>query len=239
MSPVTAAPAAEFVSIAGVELEVLRRGAGRPLLLAPRLPERRSAGAVPRAARRGTRRSSRRRIPASATRRARTTSTRSTTSSTSISTCSRRCRTSKVTLVGLSFGGWLAAEIAVKCGHRIDRLVLVDALGIKVSDRETPDILDVFNTSPAGGAAAELARSQPVGAGLRRDVGRGARRPRAQLGVALSLRVASVHVQPAAQALAAPHRRADARAVGRSDGSSSSPPTARRTAGRFPARASS
>jgi pimeloyl-ACP methyl ester carboxylesterase len=54
----------------------------------------------------------------------------------------------KVSLVGLSFGGWLAAEIAVKCGHRLDRLVLVDALGIKLSDRETPDILDVFNTSP-------------------------------------------------------------------------------------------
>ena len=54
----------------------------------------------------------------------------------------------KVALVGLSFGGWLAAEIAVTCCHRIDRLVLVDALGIKISDRETPDILDVFNTSP-------------------------------------------------------------------------------------------
>ena len=54
----------------------------------------------------------------------------------------------KVSLVGLSFGGWLAAEIAVACSHRIDRLVLVDAFGIKISDRETPDILDVFNTSP-------------------------------------------------------------------------------------------
>ncbi len=54
----------------------------------------------------------------------------------------------KVTLVGLSFGGWLAAEVAVKCGHRLDRLVLVDALGIKVGDRETADILDVFNASP-------------------------------------------------------------------------------------------
>ena len=55
----------------------------------------------------------------------------------------------KVTLVGFSFGGWLAAEVAVKCCHRLDRLVLVDALGIKISDRETPDILDVFNTAPA------------------------------------------------------------------------------------------
>src|SRR5881628_1230133 len=53
-----------------------------------------------------------------------------------------------VTLIGLSFGGWLAAELAVKCRHRLDGLVLVDAFGIKISDRETPDILDVFNTSP-------------------------------------------------------------------------------------------
>jgi pimeloyl-ACP methyl ester carboxylesterase len=54
----------------------------------------------------------------------------------------------KVILVGFSFGAWLAAEIAVKCVHRLDKLVLVDAVGIKVSDRETPDILDVFNTAP-------------------------------------------------------------------------------------------
>jgi pimeloyl-ACP methyl ester carboxylesterase len=54
----------------------------------------------------------------------------------------------RVTLVGSSFGGWLAAEIAVTCSHRLDRLVLVDPLGIKVSDRETADILDVFNVSP-------------------------------------------------------------------------------------------
>ena len=53
-----------------------------------------------------------------------------------------------LTLMGLSFGGWLAAEIAVKCPHRLDRLVLVDAFGIKLSGPETPDILDVFNTSP-------------------------------------------------------------------------------------------
>jgi len=54
----------------------------------------------------------------------------------------------KVALVGASFGGWLAAEIAAACPHRLDRLVLVSALGIKLSDRETPDILDIFNTHP-------------------------------------------------------------------------------------------
>lgn len=54
-----------------------------------------------------------------------------------------------VTLVGLSFGGWLAAEMAVACPHRLARLVLVDAVGIKISGPDTPDILDVFNASPA------------------------------------------------------------------------------------------
>jgi pimeloyl-ACP methyl ester carboxylesterase len=54
-----------------------------------------------------------------------------------------------VTLMGLSFGGWLAAEIAAACRHRLDRLILVDAVGIKLGDRETRDIADVFNTSPA------------------------------------------------------------------------------------------
>src|SRR5262245_48860393 len=57
-------------------------------------------------------------------------------------------RDERVSLMGFSFGGWLAAEIAVKAPQRIDRLVLVDPLGIKVSGRDTPDILDVFNVHP-------------------------------------------------------------------------------------------
>src|SRR3954447_1603962 len=54
-----------------------------------------------------------------------------------------------MTLIGCSFGGWLAAEIAVACAHRLDRLVLVDPVGIKVGGREERDIVHVFNTSPA------------------------------------------------------------------------------------------
>jgi pimeloyl-ACP methyl ester carboxylesterase len=54
----------------------------------------------------------------------------------------------KIMLLGFSFGGWLAAEVAAACSHRLDKLVLVDPLGIKVSDRETADILDIFNRSP-------------------------------------------------------------------------------------------
>src|SRR5215472_8896365 len=51
-------------------------------------------------------------------------------------------------LLGFWFGGWLAAEVAVACSHRLDKLVLVDPLGIKISGRETADILDIFNRSP-------------------------------------------------------------------------------------------
>src|SRR5439155_21519678 len=54
----------------------------------------------------------------------------------------------QVTLIGFSFGGWLAAEVAAACSHRLNKLVLVDPVGIKISDRETPDILDIFNRSP-------------------------------------------------------------------------------------------
>lgn len=54
----------------------------------------------------------------------------------------------KVTLMGFSFGGWLAAELATRTCHNIDSLILVDTVGIKISDRETPDIMDVFNTHP-------------------------------------------------------------------------------------------
>jgi pimeloyl-ACP methyl ester carboxylesterase len=54
----------------------------------------------------------------------------------------------KVTLLGFSFGGWLAAEVAAACSHRLDKLVLVDPLGIKISGPDSPDILDIFNRSP-------------------------------------------------------------------------------------------
>lgn len=49
-----------------------------------------------------------------------------------------------VTLVGCSMGGWVAAELAVRNSERLAKLVLVDSLGIKVSDRETRDIADIF-----------------------------------------------------------------------------------------------
>lgn len=53
-----------------------------------------------------------------------------------------------VTLVGTSMGGWIAAEIATKSTARIGRLVLGDTVGIKVSDRLTRDVVDIFATDP-------------------------------------------------------------------------------------------
>jgi pimeloyl-ACP methyl ester carboxylesterase len=54
----------------------------------------------------------------------------------------------RLTMIGFSFGGWIAAEVAV-CGHRkLDRLVLVDPVGVKLGGREERDIVHFFNTAP-------------------------------------------------------------------------------------------
>lgn len=49
-----------------------------------------------------------------------------------------------VVLVGASFGGWIAAEIAVKSTTRLSRLVLANPVGIKIGDRETRDFVDIY-----------------------------------------------------------------------------------------------
>lgn len=55
-----------------------------------------------------------------------------------------------VTLVGVSLGAWIAAEIAVKSTARIAKLVLADAVGIRVHDRDTSDIADIFALTEKG-----------------------------------------------------------------------------------------
>ncbi len=55
----------------------------------------------------------------------------------------------KAVMIGFSFGGWIAAEAAV-CGHpKLDRLVLVDPVGVKLGGRDERDIVHFFNTNPA------------------------------------------------------------------------------------------
>jgi len=46
-------------------------------------------------------------------------------------------------LVGACFGGWIAAEMMVRSTARFSRLVLVDAIGIKIGGREERDIADM------------------------------------------------------------------------------------------------
>jgi pimeloyl-ACP methyl ester carboxylesterase len=59
-------------------------------------------------------------------------------------------------LIGVSFGGWLAAQIAVLAPARIAKVVLVDAAGLR-ADIPTPDI---FTLSPV--QHAELLYHRPV-----------------------------------------------------------------------------
>jgi pimeloyl-ACP methyl ester carboxylesterase len=51
-------------------------------------------------------------------------------------------------VIGVGLGAWIAAEIAVKSTERLSHLVLANAIGIKVGDRETRDIVDIWAIKP-------------------------------------------------------------------------------------------
>jgi pimeloyl-ACP methyl ester carboxylesterase len=55
----------------------------------------------------------------------------------------------QVAVLGLSVGGWLAAELACVCAHKIGALILVDPVGVKLGARDERDITHLFNTPPA------------------------------------------------------------------------------------------
>jgi pimeloyl-ACP methyl ester carboxylesterase len=48
------------------------------------------------------------------------------------------------TVVGSSFGGWIALEMCVRSVERIGRLVLIDTIGVKFGGREQRDIADIY-----------------------------------------------------------------------------------------------
>ena len=54
----------------------------------------------------------------------------------------------EVAVAGFGFGGWIAAELGVAGHPKLQRLILVDAVGIKIGGREDRDIVHVFNTDP-------------------------------------------------------------------------------------------
>ncbi len=49
-----------------------------------------------------------------------------------------------VDVVGHGFGGWVAAEMAVRSHQQIRRLALIDSVGIKISDPTVRDVQDVY-----------------------------------------------------------------------------------------------
>jgi pimeloyl-ACP methyl ester carboxylesterase len=52
-------------------------------------------------------------------------------------------------LVGAGIGGWIAAEMVTKSVERFSHLVLAGAVGVKFTDRETQDFADIFSLPPA------------------------------------------------------------------------------------------
>ena len=50
----------------------------------------------------------------------------------------------KVDLIGCSVGGWIAADMATKTPARVERLVLVGPVGVKVGPPDRLDIPDIF-----------------------------------------------------------------------------------------------
>jgi pimeloyl-ACP methyl ester carboxylesterase len=50
----------------------------------------------------------------------------------------------RVTLVGASIGGWIAAEMATKSPERFDKVALIGAVGVKTGGPKQLDIPDIF-----------------------------------------------------------------------------------------------
>src|SRR5581483_2271015 len=136
----------QTLTVAGVELETLRRGAGAPLLylhgLQPLDPD---AAILDKLARRATV------LAPSAPGfgdSARPEAFDTVYDLLQLYRAVIESLPAPVTVIGHSFGGWLATELAASRARGLERLVLIDALGIKLGARESADILDVFNTRP-------------------------------------------------------------------------------------------
>jgi pimeloyl-ACP methyl ester carboxylesterase len=146
-------------TINGLQIEILSRGNGKPLLfLHPELGLDPTAAIVERLA------SSRRLIAPSHPGFGRSEVTKSLTTVDDLAyfylDLLDELDLRDTALVGVSFGAWIAAEIAIKSTGRLSHLVLADAFGIKVGDRETRDIPDIF--AMVDSQYAELAYADPA-----------------------------------------------------------------------------
>ena len=58
-----------------------------------------------------------------------------------------RCGLGKTDLIGMSVGGWIAAEMATKVPERLSHLVLIGPVGVKTGSVDKLDLPDVFATA--------------------------------------------------------------------------------------------
>src|ERR1700731_1383073 len=137
----------ELVKVGDVELEVERRGAGRPLLLLP--SEEMLEGAAPFAGELARKFSL---IIPSPPGFGRSSRPGWVTTVDDISylylSLLERLDLRDVAGVGCSLGGWIAAEMAVKDQSRIARLALAAPFGIKLGGPVQRDIADIWSLSP-------------------------------------------------------------------------------------------
>jgi pimeloyl-ACP methyl ester carboxylesterase len=67
-------------------------------------------------------------------------------------------------VVGASFGGWIAAEMAIRAPERLGALVLIDAVGIKTTPPDQREIADLFSFTPQALNDLVYKRPPPVAA---------------------------------------------------------------------------
>jgi pimeloyl-ACP methyl ester carboxylesterase len=64
-----------------------------------------------------------------------------------------RLKLGRVPVIGCSFGGWIAAEMAIRDDAGFSHLVLVDPYGVKLGGPTERDIADIWQIGPAKTAA--------------------------------------------------------------------------------------
>ena len=65
-------------------------------------------------------------------------------------------------VAGSSFGGWIAAEMAVRAPEQLGPLVLIDAVGVKTGAPDEREIADIFSMTPQALQAAAYKTPPPL-----------------------------------------------------------------------------
>ncbi|HVA11885.1 MAG TPA: alpha/beta hydrolase [Stellaceae bacterium] len=142
----------ELVAVGDAEIEVLRRGAGQPLLLLPGedMLEADSAFVAGLAERFEV-------VLPSPPGFGRSTRPDWLSAPGDIAylclSLMERLALESVPVIGCSLGGWIAVEMAVRNAARCSRLVLIDPYGVKLGGPTTRDFVDIWQLSPEKVAA--------------------------------------------------------------------------------------